>query len=131
MARSSRAPDNRGPRNRPDRPRLPVTLEGVDAAEAARVVERVCEAKYRYGDPGGAWRAARAVRWRTGSAVRAYRCPFSGGTRAMAHWHIGHVPSIDSLRVVAAAIRVRTQRIGTTEVSDECHARPVVSDVTR
>ena len=108
-----------------------MTLEGVDAAEAARVVERVCEAKHRYSDPGGAWRAARAVRGRTGSAVRAYRCPFSGGTRATAHWHIGHVPSIDSLRRVAAAIRIRTQRIGTTESSDIVHTQSVITDVTR
>lgn len=130
MARSSRR-RGRGPQNRTDWPSPPGTLEGVDGAEAARVVERVCGAKHRFDDPGRAWQAARAVRRRTGSAVRAYRCPFSGGTRAAAHWHIGHVPSVDSLRVVAAAIRIRTQRIGATESSDECHARPVITDVTR
>lgn len=122
--RSSRRNDR--PRNRTDRPRplLAVTLDGIDAAEATRVVERVCGSKVRYGDPGRAWQAARAVRRRTGSPLRAYRCPFSGGTRAAAHWHTGHVPSIESLRRVAAAIRFRAQRIGMTDEGDEVHSRP-------
>lgn len=133
MARSSRPRGNRGPRNRMDRPRplLAVTLDGIDAAEAARVAERVCGSKQRYEDPGSAWGAVRAVRRRTGGDLRAYRCPFSGGTRAAAHWHIGHVPSIGSLRRVAAAIRIRAQRIGMTECGDEVHTQPVITDVTR
>jgi hypothetical protein len=89
-----------------------VTLDGVSAVEAARIVERVCGSKQRHMSPGGARRAAGGVRVRMGADVWPYRCPFSGGCRAGAHWHVGHVPSYESLRRIAAAIRVRAQGIG-------------------
>ena len=45
----------------------------------------------------------------TGRHINAYRCPFGDGTRANAHWHIGHVPSVASLERLAVAVRQHAQ----------------------
>jgi hypothetical protein len=60
---------------------------------------RVCGSKRPLGRD-----AARNVAQRAqaeGIDLRPYRCPFSHGT----HWHVGHIPSLASLRAIAAAIR--------------------------
>jgi len=121
MTRRSHPRATRGPRNpAPSLAPFPGTLDGVSADEAARIVERACGSKERYSGPGAARRAARRIRGRTGRDVQPYRCPFSGGMRAAAHWHIGHVPSIASLGRIAAAIRIRAQGIGADRCV-ECH----------
>lgn len=77
--------------------------------ELQRIVERTCTDKARYDNPGAARRAAAAARARRGIRISAYRCPFAGGTRATAHWHIGRVPSVASIERIAVAIRHRAQ----------------------
>jgi hypothetical protein len=64
------------------------------------VVDRACAGKVAH-------RSARAARHHVDSllaadptvAVGPYRCPFCGA------WHVGHVPSIESLALIAAAVR--------------------------
>jgi hypothetical protein len=81
----------------------------MNAAEVHQIVDRCCTSKHCYATPGEARRAARTARARTGKPISAYRCPFTGGTRAQAHWHIGHVPSLADLERIALAIRTRHQ----------------------
>lgn len=70
----------------------------ADRHEAVR--DRVCASKTPMGRDA-ARRYAAHVCDTTGDVVRAYRCPFSAG----AHWHVGHPPSVEGLRAIAAAIR--------------------------
>jgi hypothetical protein len=102
------------------RPRheLPASGDRVDGPEAMTaervegIVQRHCTSKHRYANPGAARGAARSARDRTGERISSYRCSFAGGTRASAHWHIGHVPSVAALQDIADAIRYRAQHPG-------------------
>jgi hypothetical protein len=81
----------------------------MSPAEVAGIVERVCGSKLRYESPSEARRVARRLRAKSGRPVHHYRCPFGDGTRAHAHWHVGRLPSVASLRRIALAIRTRSQ----------------------
>lgn len=74
----------------------------MDVDEARTVRRRACREKLRYG-LSTAREVAAAVRRRTGDRVKQYRCPWCR------RWHVGHVPSVKSLRRVAQAIRVLAQ----------------------
>src|SRR5262245_41619735 len=65
-------------------------LGAISADEVATIIHRACTSKERFGAPGPARRTARRLSAATGDRVRAYRCPFGDGTRARAHWHVGH-----------------------------------------
>lgn len=84
-------------------------MTGITPAEVARIVDRCCTSKPRYGTPGEARRAAFAARARRRQPINPYRCPFGDGTRAGAHWHTGRTPSLASLQRIAQAIRARAQ----------------------
>lgn len=73
--------------------------------DADQVIDRACRTKHAFDLPGDARHAAREATLRTGDRIRAYRCPFGDGTRKHAHWHIGHIPSLEGLEDIARAIR--------------------------
>lgn len=73
--------------------------------DAGRVIDRACRSKHPFDTPGEARRVARQDSLRTGERIRAYRCPFGDGTSKVAHWHVGHVPSLEGLQDIARAIR--------------------------
>jgi hypothetical protein len=100
-------PDGLGRRERDHGLALDLTPEQV-----ATVVRRVCTSKRPIRSPLAARHVAEHVRRRTARPIAAYRCPFAGSSRASVHWHIGHVPSLASLKRIAAAIRVRAQGLG-------------------
>jgi hypothetical protein len=81
----------------------------LTATEVHDIVDRCCTSKQRYATPGEARRAALAARARRRKPLNSYRCPFTDGTRAGAHWHIGRTPSLTSLERIAQAIRARAQ----------------------
>lgn len=66
-------------------------------ASTSWVVEHACGRK-RALDRRHAQKVARAARER-GERVSAYPCPFCES------WHVGHVPSLDSMEDIARAIR--------------------------
>lgn len=70
----------------------------LDRHQAVR--ERVCTSKTPMGRDA-ARRYADHICATTDDVVRAYRCPFSSAR----HWHVGHPPSVEGLRAIAAAIR--------------------------
>lgn len=56
-------------------------------------------------------RRASAARDRTGHRIFAYPCPFSHITgNGRRHWHIGHVPSPESIERLALAMRYLRDR---------------------
>lgn len=78
--------------------------------DAGRVIEHACLRKRRYTTPGEARDVARRMndQARRESGVtpyRVYRCPFGDGCRHHAHFHVGHVPSLEGLQDIARAIR--------------------------
>lgn len=67
------------------------------AADTDEVIARSCDRKRAYGA-----RCARLVAQRrrlAGEPVSPYRCFYCGA------WHVGHVPTYEGLRRIAAAIR--------------------------
>ncbi len=77
--------------------------------EHQRTRQRVCTEKARYDDRAAAFEAVRWIRRRQRRAglghdptLHAYRCPFSG---AEEHFHVGHPPSLESMKKIADAIR--------------------------
>lgn len=64
-----------------------------------------CGRKLKYLDPADAHAAARRARAK-GEAVRAYPCPWC------CEFHIGHVPSLESLERLAVALRARREELG-------------------
>lgn len=68
-------------------------------SEARRVRLIGCGCKSRFGRDTARGRAGELT-VETGEAIRAYRCPFGGD-----HWHVGHVPTMETVAEVAAAIR--------------------------
>lgn len=105
------ASDHGRTRRAMDGPTVSPIVGTMTAEEVAEVVERTCTSKYRYDDPALSRSVAWRVRDRTMRPVRAYRCPFGDGTRAHAHWHVGHVPSMAALQRIADATRVRAQGV--------------------
>lgn len=74
----------------------------MTAHQAAVVRDRACTSKAAMS------RRTARLRADTLEGAWAYRCPFtSPRTR---HWHVGHVPSIESLQTVADAIRTLAQQ---------------------
>lgn len=63
------------------------------------VRQRTCGDKRRYRTRWGARHAAERRSQASGDTIRAYRCPFCPS------FHIGHVPSMESLEALAEAIR--------------------------
>jgi hypothetical protein len=63
---------------------------------------RAHDGKKNYPGPAEARAAADRLR-AEGEQVAPYRCPWGKGR----HWHIGHVPSVEGLERIAAAIRHR------------------------
>lgn len=66
-------------------------------AEADAIRDHACTRKHRLGLDA----ASRVAADTPGLAK--YRCPFCRS------WHVGHVPSLDALQQIAAAIRVLSQ----------------------
>lgn len=76
-------------------------------AETWRELEaRTCKAKHPFTGAGDAHEAARRARARGEATVRAYPCPWC------ARYHVGHLPSLDALERLAAALRARREEIG-------------------
>lgn len=75
----------------------------MTAEEFAAVKERACGNKIPH-SRDTARRIAEHHR-AEGDLVGAYRCPFCPGK----HWHVGHVPSMESLQQIADAIRYHEQ----------------------
>lgn len=73
--------------------------------DAQEVVEHACGRKRAFDTPGEARRVARSASRSSGDLIRSYRCPFGDGCRAHAHWHVGHLPSLEGLEDIARAIR--------------------------
>lgn len=63
---------------------------------------KVCGSKVQHPGPGDARRALNRLR-QPPTVYGIYRCPFADD----GHWHVGHVPSMEALRVIADAIRGR------------------------
>jgi hypothetical protein len=78
----------------------------VDDQHYLRVRERTCDRKIRYG-PRLARSTAARMRGQ-GENVSAYRCPFSAPET---HWHVGHMPSMESLQELADAVRYALQEL--------------------
>lgn len=72
----------------------------VDATSCADIVRRACTDKADYWSRKKAKTAAREASRQSGHTIRDYRCPFEPG-----HFHIGHPPSLERLRELAAAVR--------------------------
>jgi hypothetical protein len=87
----------------------------VDSFNREAVIDRACRSKHDYPTPGDARAAAREASRRSGDTIRSYRCPFGDGCWKHAHWHIGHLPSLDSLRDIARAIREHHQGVALIE----------------
>lgn len=83
----------------------------VDTFDARAVIDRACRSKHDYSTPGEARSAAREASRRSGGIIRPYRCPFGDGCRHHAHWHIGHLPSLERLADIARAIRETHQGV--------------------
>lgn len=89
----------------------------MDEHRYQAIVERACGDKQRYG-----WRTARDIaadRRASGDDISAYRCPFNhdddGG---QPHWHLGHVPSMESVHDVVDAIRYQHGARCEQEIAD-------------
>lgn len=67
--------------------------------ETRRVIERACLSKTAWSH-GGSMGAVRRLRAK-GETVSPYRCPFEDGDV----WHVGHVPSMETVAGLAKAIR--------------------------
>lgn len=75
-----------------------------DVDDVDDVVARACLSKSRYHTRRFAERIAQRARAQ-GEHVNVYRCPFAA--RGDGHYHVGHPPGVDSMRVLADAIRRR------------------------
>lgn len=71
----------------------------MNAGEIANIETRCCAGKKRYG--ANAARDIAAARSTSTIRISPYRCPFCEG------WHVGHTPSMESVRTIAEAIRER------------------------
>ena len=78
----------------------------METFDPEAVIDRACRSKKRYESVAHAAHDAAVLRAR-GERVFQYRCPFGDGTRAHAHFHVGHVPSLERLEDIARAIRER------------------------
>jgi hypothetical protein len=74
-------------------------MDVLTDVEVEQLVERMCTRKRRYGRVV-ARQVAERMRGR-GRRVSPYRCPCCAG------WHVGHVPSIESVTRIAQLIRQR------------------------
>lgn len=83
----------------------------VDTFDAEMVIDHACRTKHEYTTPGEARAAAREASRRSGDIIRSYRCPFGDGCWKHAHWHIGHLPSLEGLADIARAIRETHQGV--------------------
>lgn len=72
--------------------------------------ERACDGKAPYGRDTARQIVAR-MRHAGDTNASAYRCPWGREN----HWHVGHVPSVERLEEIAAAIRNRTNEGDTDE----------------
>ena len=73
-------------------------------ATAEEIRSSVCGDKVRHDSPAAARGHARRLNEAAGTtAFGAYRCPFPDEFGR--HWHAGHVPSIESLEVLARVMR--------------------------
>lgn len=82
-----------------DRQPSPIGMT-LNDAEAWRV--RVCLSKVSMGQRASILKAADLAAM-TGRPYRSYRCPFA--VNGQRHWHIGKVISVESMHLVAQAMR--------------------------
>ncbi len=76
----------------------------MNQAAAEEVRERACTSKLSYCRTTARSVAAEQSRL-SGLELRAYRCPFHCGTGPAPVWHIGRIPSPESVALLAAAVR--------------------------
>lgn len=75
---------------------------GMTLNEAEAWRQRVCLCKVSMGQRASILKAA-ALAAQTGRPYRSYRCPFA--VNGQRHWHVGKVISVESMHLVAQAMR--------------------------
>lgn len=80
--------------------------------ETQATIDRACLSKNALGRDA-ARRVCEEAR-RVGNHLQAYRCPFFED----GHWHVGHVPSMASVDLIARAIRDLSGNLPTSRVDN-------------